>query len=1127
MNRTEEQRRAVETTGHNLCVDAGAGSGKTSVLVDRILYLIEHKRVPLDAIVAITFTDKAAAEMKERLRRECHRRAPEDDSQKMTFWRTLERRTDSARISTIHAFCMGLLKENALSLGMDPDFSMLSDAESHLMRAETVEGVLHALLQSEDEGALRLATVFGVPRVKTIMETMLRDRSALERMLASEALQSPAELLARWRERVNAVRLCLLRQLQESSELATLDLQLEAYAGACTKQDDGREQMRVKLLEIISMIRSATDTQALCAAAVELAACDGRRGSKKNWESEDAFEGVKDVRDTLKPLLEAHHIPSCAEGVECEAAQVTFDMIGVFGQVVEGLRGAKRHRTAFDFDDLIMETLKVLQDDSRGEDSVRARTARSIRHLLIDEFQDTDGAQLEIARLLTGESGGPELFIVGDAKQSIYQFRGAEVDVFREARAEASETIPLALNFRSLPDVMAFANDFFAKSELLSDVEAPYKPMGAFRSAEGGAHVEILMPEIIEDAKTSEYRDAEANLLAGRVIEMCHGETAASIYDDRLKRTRAARFGDVAILLRSFSDVHQYERAFRLAGIPYAVVAGSGFYERQEVADFRNLLTVLDDPWNEMALIAFLRSPIVGLSDTSLMMLTLESSLARAFHSGASIGNEEQDARLSEAKAILADLNDRRQEPLLELLRYALERTGLEAIYLSQFLGVQRASNIRKVLELVTSFSRTSAPSLGAFVRYLEDVAAAEIKEGEAAVQIEGADAVTIMTIHKAKGLEFPIVAIADMARGPNIRQSLPVTWHRHFGIAARTLGDDGEYQECPMYRIAQSVREREERAERARILYVAMTRARDYLLLCGAPEQERERNNSWFAVFRELYDLPDRADGDEFGGPGWKAVVRRISAGHRIPEMRIATTPPSRDDILRRVAPVTAPGMAPDGMSVTRVAALLNVLPAMETTEAAGSGERTYALLRGSLAHKVLELWDFRSNPADLIARLTSTANVSAGERERLRHDLLGIAKRFSNSDLATRLANASGMREAPFVLRLGSHLVHGIIDFVLDDGTIIDYKTGTHHPHLHAHYETQIRFYAAAVRVLCGLEPPGAFLCYIDAAEGEWISPVDVSAAVVDATLAQAAAALNSPCAPWTDENSGGIAR
>ncbi|MBX7255518.1 MAG: UvrD-helicase domain-containing protein [Candidatus Hydrogenedentes bacterium] len=1112
MSRTPSQRRAIETTGLNLCVDAGAGSGKTSVLVDRIIHLIEHDNVPLDAIVAITFTDKAAAEMKERLRRECHRRAPADDPAKMTFWRTLERRTDSARISTIHAFCMGLLKENALSLGMDPDFAMLSDAESHLIRTDTVNEVLREMLQADDEAAMRLATVYGIPLLKTVLESMLKDRSALERLLALENIRSAEEMLARWRERVRAERLRLLRDLQESRDLAGLRLQLESYAGACAKPEDGREQMRVKLLEIVSTIRDRTDCGVLCDAASELAACDARRGSKKNWSSEDAYEGVKEARDALKSLVDKHRIPSCEAEIESESAQITFDLIGVFGRVLEGLRSAKRLRTAFDFDDLIMETLKVLQDVSRGEDSVRARTARTIRHLLIDEFQDTDGAQLEIARLLAQSPGGPELFVVGDAKQSIYQFRGAEVDVFREARNEADETISLSVNFRSLPDVLEFVNDFFTKSDLLADVENPYVPMKTSRASDGGTRIEILMPESMDEAKAADYRDAEAQLLAGRIAEMCHGPHAISVSDPHSGNLRPARFGDVVVLLRSFSDVYQFERAFRLAGVPYAVVAGAGFYERQEVADFRNLLTVLDNPWNELALLGFLRGPMVGLSDDSLLELTRDSGLASAFHRSLSLSDTEQNGRLMNARILLSDLNSRRHEPLLELLRYALDRTGLEAIYLAQFLGVQRASNVRKILELATSYSRTSAPSLSAFVRYLDEVAAAEIREGEAAVQNEDANVVTVMTIHKSKGLEFPIVAIADMARGPNIRQSLPVTWHRHHGISAKTMGDDGEYQECPIYRIAQGVREREERAERSRILYVAMTRARDHLLLCGAPEQGHDRNNSWFAAFREQYALSGRSDGETITGKAWKAVIRRRPSGIRIPEIRTAPRELDREYCLRRVAPVDNPLLLSNSISVTQASYLIATqTDTVEETRSSGA-DRDYAMVRGTLAHKLLELWNVQSDCESLIPQLVDSAPVERVHRQWLREDLAFLLKRFGESPIASRLAADTVGREVSFALRLGAYIVHGVIDVLLADGTIVDYKTGQPHPVSLAHYENQVRLYAAALRALRNQQPPAAFLCYIDSRDENWIVPVDVSPPRVDETLAQVERALDA---------------
>ncbi len=1103
MTRTKEQRRAIETYDKSLCVDAGAGSGKTSVLVDRILYLLEHRHATLDQIVAITFTDKAAAEMKERLRSACRKKALDADPETLTFWRHIERHLESARISTIHSFCMGLLKVHALSLKQDPDFGILTEPESHLLRLEVVEQTFHTLLEAGDPAIFRLATEFRQAELFDMVRTMLNDRSVLARIAEQHDVSGADTLLADWNRVVQAHVEKQNATLAASPLFTEAVRELKALAGQCPDPMERREILRRSLVAELDRAAQAMTNEERESAFAAICALNAIGGSKKKWASEDAYNRVREIMKGIKEAIGSQGLaPVNAEHTE-RAAALTADLFRVYMRIADALAEAKQARNAYDFEDLIAQTLHVLRDNSRGDDSVRARVARTIRFLLIDEFQDTDSVQLEIARLLAGVDGGPQLFIVGDAKQSIYYFRGAEVEVFRSAREAADETIRMDQNFRSLPDVLTFVNDFFSHSYLLKEVEDPYGPMRWHRDETGGCHIEFLIPETIENAKAPDYRDAEAALLANRILNMCSGPSPAQVFDT--DKYRNASFGDAAILLRSFSDVYRYERALRQAGVPYAVVSGTGFYERQEVLDLRNLLTVLVDPWNEMALLAVLRGPVAALSDDALVRLSgfpaRGQGLAAAFYSEALTGDARQDERLTRTRELLAELRQFRDLPLNAFVHRVLDRSELEAIVLGQFLGVQRAMNLRKVANLASAFARTQNPTLASFVRYLGDVASTAIREGEADAAADAGNAVTLMTVHKSKGLEFPIVAIADMGRDARGGNRGALAHHRSMGISLKVTDNQGERVAPPIYQCISQTKTAEELAEQARVLYVAMTRARDYLLLCGPPDAKKE--TQWLTAFDKQYALFNREDGAELAGTGWRAQVRRRGTPVHVQADRAEEPPvPEPSLIAARIAPVPVPESTGLSLAVTTA---LGALDDREHDQdehlAAGRGD---AAARGTLIHRFLELWDFAANPNDLIEELLLVECPERELRARLHEELPILASRIADSEVGKLIReNATRRREVPFALRMENRLLRGTVDLILDDGTIIDYKTGRRTPENHAKYERQLRIYAAASRGLGNLAPTRAYLLYLDDASNDWLAEVDITEPLVEVTI------------------------
>ncbi|MBW7864805.1 MAG: UvrD-helicase domain-containing protein [Candidatus Hydrogenedens sp.] len=1128
MTRTEEQNRAVTTDARRVCVDAGAGSGKTAILVDRVVHLLENPRLwpdrepRLDGIVAFTFMEKAAAEMKSRLRAAFHRRAPEDDREKMTHWRELERNVDAARVSTIHGFCAGLLRENALLLGFDPDVAVLGEAESLLLSESVTADTLHRLLEEEGGAAFELFVEIGGSRLKTALKEVLRRRALFRRVTEGLSHENPATLLAAWRARCAEEHARRLRELPRSVAFDRLRRELRALDGFCDTPGEARESRRRAALAVLDSIADGGLTEKEIQAGLEsLLVKDGLRGNAKRWADRESFDKADDLVQGVKELARNITVPFGAEDPELEerAARAACAFVQVAGEVIAAYQEAKRRLGCMDFDDQIEEAFKAL----REHPELRARTAAGIAHLLVDEFQDTDQVQLDIARLLAGEPGGPALFVVGDAKQSIYLFRGAEVEVFRREQEGAEETIPLRVNFRSAPDVLGFINNFFMRSKCLNAVE-DYAGMKTHRPAMGGARVEFFVTPPTEEGKAPSgeaQREAEAAFVAARIREMVEGPEPLMVQEKGSGGTRPAAYGDIAVLFRAATHTHYFEEALRDCGVPYCLVAGGGFYERREVLDVLALLKVVTDPWDEAALVDFLRSPAACLTDDSLLCLRMAGGVARVFNGDTVPDGFGQADRLARARELVVELRGCRELPPGTFLRRAIARTGMEAMLLGQHQGLQKVSNIRKLAQAADSFADRLPARLGAFVRYLDEVRSGAVREGEANLQAGGGNAVSIMTVHKSKGLEFPVVFLPEMALGGRRGGRDKLLMHRSLGLALPMEDDEGNKADCMMAEAVKDRILREEEAESARTLYVAMTRARDYLVLCGGP---KARQNTWFFLLDQVYGVSEKAHLDTVEGKSWRAVVRREIPAAVPGSMRPASETVPELDRLRALMGSVEPGPV-DGRTFS-VTALLNWMERCADEEqearpepdeekmgeplphAQSAPDRDFAMARGTLAHRLFECWDFAGDNAGLPETLLREARLGLEHMEPLRAQLEKMADLFRQNPLHARLKADAGLRrELPFHLVLDGVVLRGTIDALLGDGAVLDYKTGAPSPDKAPRYQTQLALYAEAVRQIAGHAPEEGLVYYVDRGE---LHPVEFGDDVMAETLERARRAL-----------------
>lgn len=866
MNYTSAQRAAIETHDRNVIVIAGAGSGKTRVLADRFVALLQaHPDWPVASLAAITFTEKAALELRARIRAAIDDQiAIAEPGEKRTFWHNRGIELDGARIGTIHSLCASIVRANAAWLEIDPGFEVLDEAESAVMRDAALDETLTILTQ-QPAGQL-----FGHYRVNVLRQTLnsalewdeadlpdIDPDSAMSRFhsLYDESISSAVDTLCRDVSFIEALNWTPLTPPEPPDKLARIWNQIALQ--------------RTHLLNNNQMPADALGLLEGWAKAIKLNA-----GSPAAWhgELEHAKQVLKVIRAGVNAALKEIGAPF---GEWDELAAVLIPHWSAAVKLThQTYRQHKQRAHALDFADLERLARNLLQNDA-----VRTRYRAEFNHVLVDEFQDTNAAQREIIYGLTQHQPG-SLFVVGDPKQAIYGFRGADVAVFEQVRHEIAESggteINLDTSFRSHEALVGAYNQAFAR--LLVRVEGDdytvaYEPMLSSRLAETHhipaieiiALIDRYAPESMQ--KSAEpMRQLEAGVLAERLAALKNERWP--VWDRHANVYRPLEYGDCAVLVRASASMQFIEEAFKDVGIPYVTIAGKGYYDRPEVRDVMSLLSVLYNPADELALATALRSPLYSLSDDALYCVRLsapEKSLwtalnempLEAFHE-LTAADTDAIRFARESLARLRGLAGR--VTVAELIRRALDDTAFPAMLIGLPDGARRAGNLEKLLDMA---QRVGQLSLGEFLIWMKDRSDRELREGEAPIETGGA--VNIMTIHASKGLEFPVVALFDTSRQRGNSEPPALIWDRQVGLASCVKNENDELVKPVAYRLAERYAKRRESAERLRLLYVSMTRAADRLIVTGRLAQKGEdavekrlEDRLWLEQLCTVFDLPN-----------------------------------------------------------------------------------------------------------------------------------------------------------------------------------------------------------------------------------------------------------------------------
>ncbi len=1079
---------------------AGAGSGKTEALARRFVALLTGETgqpaLSPEQVVAITFTERTALDMRRRIEQVLAERLKAAAAGQLARLLRQARRTLTlARISTLHSFCSRLVRENATTLGLDPGFTVLDEGETRTLIERRLERFLVEGARVGDPDVVTLVQMYGlagsrgrpgaVGRLAQLLEEA--DRFGLE----------AAEVLALTRQSAvpEAARASLTTLLVSLRDCIEGTLEIEASEAGLGEPLSALRSRWPALREQLERLAELEPPPALRLLRELSDLMPSRRRP---------YQVMLDrVRLLVRPAKRRIGLAGCLVELygDLAACRPRLALAETLFRFSHQLESYKRERAVLTFDDLQLYARRLLR---RPELSRHYR--QSIGALLIDECQDLDSVQHAIVQLLTDPEPppAPSLFMVGDEKQSIYGFRGADISLYLQSRRPQLAELPLSENRRSTPAIIAFVNALGAH---LMPAEAP-GGAGAVRWEQGrllkpvrpegpDPAVELLLlPKPPQrrgrlaaacdceaaQALAMTRREQEAAALARRIAELV--AFGATVTDPSDGTARAARFGDIAVLMRAFKDVVLYERALRAADIPYYTVRGEGFFACPEILDIASLLSALDNPEDELSLAAALRSPLFGLSDQTLLELALHEGRPHG-RAGAGFARllfgprqdfhwlSQQADEAAQAQAALHDLRGwRERRPLAAVIERALELTSLEAVLAGLPDGAQRVANLGKLIDLARRFEATDSLEFADFASVLRRLVEEPPRQGPAPIVGEQDDVVRLMTIHQAKGLEFPVVAVADLGRRLPAESQGSLLSRNEGVISCASVGTARDELAAGRASAELAARSAAAQAEAARLLYVAVTRARDRLILSEGAYAE-----GWAAELRALIGT---AVVERFLASG--AAEERVAAGARAIVLRRAQVvdrpaasarPPDKESaaaqatlpallqrrLAARPAPaselLTSPSALADFERCPRQYQYRHLYQLAEQSAGAAAGKPAVEL--GLIAHRVLErladgplAGDLTSQVVHLVDAAACDTALDPQQRAEMVEDLARYARQaFAAEGTRVRQAQPVLRREVPFFLTVGDRqttlFVRGRIDLIVErDAEVIvrDYK-------------------------------------------------------------------------------------
>lgn len=900
---TTEQQQVIDLRNRNILVSAAAGSGKTAVLVERIVKIITDKNHPVDIdhLLIVTFTNAAAAEMRERIGNAIEKALDEQPGDEHLLRQlTL---IHNAQITTIDSFCLYVVRNHFHEIDLEPNFRIGDEGELKLLREDVLGRVLEQNYEEPSEAFSDFVEGYASGRTDAALNEMI-----LQLYEFSRSYPWPEKWLDSF---VGAYRIETREELDRAEWLAPLTEnicfvlkdceQLLKQALAITQQDDGPDMYEKAVQSDLEKYEGLAGLTSFCELSEALSNIKyDRLASSRGFEGDsDKLELVKSLREQAKDVVKklCRQYFFCSPEMMIEQLERTEPMleevVRLTKQFADEFAAAKRRKNLVDFHDVEHFALQILVDEETEKAKKTAEEFRdTFEEIMIDEYQDSNEVQETLLRSISREERGENnIFMVGDVKQSIYRFRLARPELFMKKydsyslEESTTQRIDLHKNFRSREEVLTCTNDIFYKIMARSlgnveyDAEAALYP-GASYPVSADFIPEILLAdsndELLEDTELTDKKTLEAKIVAE---EIKHLMKMQPVTDKAAGTLRAAHYSDIVILLRSLSGwADSLVEVLNENGIPAHTVSSTGYFSTVEVQTVLSMLRLLDNPRQDIPMAAVLRSPMAGLTDEELAVLRLEDGSV-PFHEAVlelaeglyeeggqiEISNSEEDQKqgrnADEKTENHIEINAHRKllkfykkykqlrqlvpdTPIHELIEIILRETGYGHYVAAMPAGNRRTANLNMLLEKAAVYEKTSYKGLFHFVRYIDELQKYDVDFGEADMVGENEDVVRIMSIHKSKGLEFPIVIVSGMGKNFNKQDTRSkMVLHPELGIGLDYM--DGKLRiKSPTIAkkaIAKQI-DLENLGEELRVLYVALTRAKEKLILTGTLKDAAEK---------------------------------------------------------------------------------------------------------------------------------------------------------------------------------------------------------------------------------------------------------------------------------------------
>lgn len=915
---TTEQQQVIDLRNRNILVSAAAGSGKTAVLVERIVKIITDKNHPVDIdhLLIVTFTNAAAAEMRERIGNAIEKALDEQPGNEHLLRQlTL---IHNAQITTIDSFCLYVVRNHFHEIDLEPNFRIGDEGELKLLREDVLGRVLEQNYEEPSEAFSDFVEGYASGRTDAALNEMI-----LQLYEFSRSYPWPEKWLDSF---VGAYRIETREELDRAEWLAPLTEnicfvlkdceQLLKQALAITQQDDGPDMYEKAVQSDLEKYEGLSRLTSFCELSGALSDIKyDRLASSRGFEGDpDKLELVKSLReqakDVVKKLCKQYFF--CSPEMMIEQLERTEPMleevVRLTKQFADEFAAAKRRKNLVDFHDVEHFALQILVDEETEKAKKTAEEFRdTFEEIMIDEYQDSNEVQETLLRSISREERGENnIFMVGDVKQSIYRFRLARPELFMKKydsyslEESTTQRIDLHKNFRSREEVLTCTNDIFYKIMARSlgnveyDAEAALYP-GASYPVSADFIPEILLAdsndELLEDTELTDKKTLEAKIVAE---EIKHLMKTQQVTDKAAGTLRAAHYSDIVILLRSLSGwADSLVEVLNGNGIPAHTVSSTGYFSTVEVQTVLSMLRLLDNPRQDIPMAAVLRSPMAGLTDEELAVLRLEDCSV-PFHEAVlelAEGLYEEDGQKeisdSEADRKQGRNADEKTEnhieitahrkllkfykkykqlrqlvpdtPIHELIEIILRETGYGHYVAAMPAGNRRTANLNMLLEKAAAYEKTSYKGLFHFVRYIDELQKYDVDFGEADMVGENEDVVRIMSIHKSKGLEFPIVIVSGMGKNFNKQDTRSkMVLHPELGIGLDYMDGKKRIKSPTIVKkaIAKQI-DLENLGEELRVLYVALTRAKEKLILTGTLKDAAEK----LEFYRQQANLSKAAD--------------------------------------------------------------------------------------------------------------------------------------------------------------------------------------------------------------------------------------------------------------------------